>query len=262
VLLKPNFNTADPFPGSTHNDTLVHLVRHLRRMGAASITVGERSGPPDTADVLSEKGIRALATQEGFGVIDFEELSTVDWVRVKPALSSWLNGFEIARPVIESKCVVTTCCLKTHAYGGVFTMSLKLSVGITRKRNMAELHSSALGMRRMIAEINLAYSPVLVVMDAIEAFTEGGPGRGTRKRADAIVAGTDRIAIDAVGIAILKYLGTNREIMSRRIFDQEQIHRAVELGLGVSRPQDIRIVSDDDAGKQYAELLMEILRKG
>lgn len=25
VLLKPNFNTADPYPGSTHNDTLEHL---------------------------------------------------------------------------------------------------------------------------------------------------------------------------------------------------------------------------------------------
>jgi hypothetical protein len=28
VLLKPNFNTADPFPASTHNDTLTHLILH------------------------------------------------------------------------------------------------------------------------------------------------------------------------------------------------------------------------------------------
>ena len=26
VLIKPNFNTADLFPGSTHNDTLMALV--------------------------------------------------------------------------------------------------------------------------------------------------------------------------------------------------------------------------------------------
>lgn len=25
VLLKPNFNTADPFPGSTHNETLIYI---------------------------------------------------------------------------------------------------------------------------------------------------------------------------------------------------------------------------------------------
>jgi uncharacterized protein (DUF362 family) len=57
VLLKPNFNTADPFPGSTHNDTLTHLILHLKKMGAKSIIIGDRSGPPDTHSVLNEKGI-------------------------------------------------------------------------------------------------------------------------------------------------------------------------------------------------------------
>src|SRR4030042_6313939 len=61
VLLKPNFNTADPFPGSTHNDTLTYLISHLKKMGAKSITIGERSGPPDTHSVLKEKGIYDLS---------------------------------------------------------------------------------------------------------------------------------------------------------------------------------------------------------
>jgi hypothetical protein len=30
VLLKPNFNTADAYPGSTHNDTLISLIRKLK----------------------------------------------------------------------------------------------------------------------------------------------------------------------------------------------------------------------------------------
>jgi uncharacterized protein (DUF362 family) len=262
VLLKPNFNTADPFPGSTHNDTLKHLILQLRTMGAKSITLGERSGPPDTADVLGEKGIYGLCNDLEVPIIDFEDLPSVDWVRVKPEPCNWRNGFEVARPVVESKCVVTTCCLKTHAYGGIFTMSLKLSVGVTRKRNMMELHSSPFAMRKMIAEINASYTPALVVMDAIEVFTDGGPAHGTRKRADLIVAGSDRIAVDAVGLAILKDLGSKNDIMDRKIFEQEQISRAVELGLGVSRPEDITIVSDDDAGKQYADRLNVILRQG
>ena len=60
VLLKPNFNTADPFPGSTHNDTLSNLILHLKKMGARGITIGERSGPPETSSVLREKGIYDL----------------------------------------------------------------------------------------------------------------------------------------------------------------------------------------------------------
>ena len=34
VVLKPNFNTADPAPGSTHYDTLHALILSLKEMGA------------------------------------------------------------------------------------------------------------------------------------------------------------------------------------------------------------------------------------
>ena len=262
VLLKPNFNTADPFPASTHNDTLTHLILHLKEMGAKNITIGERSGPPHTSDVLKEKVIYELCKKLDVGLINFEELSKSEWVRIKPENSHWRNGFDVAKPIIDAECIVTTCCLKTHGYGGVFTMSLKLSVGITNKKNMNELHTSILSMRKMIAEINLAYSPSLILMDGIEAFVDGGPMSGTKKRGDVIVAGTDRIAIDAVGIAILKDLGSNKSIMEKKIFEQEQIARAVELGLGISKPEDIEILTDDDESKKYAERLMKILQEG
>ncbi|MBI5741974.1 MAG: DUF362 domain-containing protein [Nitrospirae bacterium] len=262
VLLKPNFNTSDPFPGSTHNDTLVNLILRLKDMGAKSITVSERSGQPDTSDVLAEKGIYDICKKLDVKLINFEDLPDNAWVRIKPEQSHWNKGFDVAGPVLDSECVVTTCCLKTHGYGGVFTMSLKLSVGIAHKRNMTELHSSIRSMRKMIAEINQAYKPSLILMDAIEAFVDGGPMTGVRKKADVILAGTDRIAIDAVGLSILKELGSNKAVMGKKIFEQEQIARAVELGLGVTRPEDIEIVTGDEAGKKYSERLKEILSEG
>jgi uncharacterized protein (DUF362 family) len=262
VLLKPNFNTADPFPGSTHNDTLEHLILFLRKSGARRITVGDRSGPADTADVLEEKGISELCGRAGAGVINFEELPDESWVRTKPRRSHWRDGFDVAKPVLEAECVVATCCLKTHGYGGVFTMSLKLAVGITHKRNMGELHSSFRSMRKMIAEINQVYRPALILLDGIEAFTDRGPMTGVRKRAGVILAATDRVAVDAVGVAILKDLGSNKAIMEAKVFEQEQIARAVELGLGVAGPEEIEIVTDDEPGGRYAERLTEILGRG
>jgi uncharacterized protein (DUF362 family) len=93
-------------------------------------------------------------------------------------------------------------------------------------------------------------------MDGIEAFVDGGPMKGTKKRANVILAGTDRIAIDTLGLSILRELGSNRDIMGRKVFEQEQISRAVELGLGITSPEEIEIITDDADSKQYAERLM------
>lgn len=261
VLVKPNFNTADEFPGSTHNDTLKHLILHLKQLGAKEITVGDRSGPADTDEVIREKGVDLLCKDHRVKLLNFEALPPNSWKKLSPENSHWNNGFSVARPVLEAERVVTTCCLKTHGYGAVFTMSLKLSVGMVHKRNMSELHSSGLNMGKMIAEINQAYKPALILLDGIEAFTDRGPMTGSRKRADVLLAGTDRIAIDAVGLAILKLLGSNRAIMETPIFEQEQIARAVELGLGVSEPGEIEIVTGDEISRRYAEEVMKKLRE-
>lgn len=261
ILLKPNFNTADPFPASTHNDTLTALIHELKRMDSRRITIGERCGPPDTADVLHAKDIYGLCRMLDVDLINFEELPADHWIRIRPERSHWQDGFLVAKPVLDAECIVSTCCLKTHRYGGVFTMSLKLSVGITHKDDMSELHGAVSGnMRKMIAEINQVYSPSLIVMDGMEVFVDGGPMTGNKKKADLIIAGTDRVAIDAVGLAVLKNLGSNPQVMNTNIFSQEQIARAVELGLGVAGADQIEIVSDDQ-GKEYAEKLTGILRK-
>lgn len=261
VFLKPNFNTADPFPASTHIDTLRTLVLEFKRMGAKSIIIGDRSGPADTAQVFEEKGVNKLAKELGFKTVNFEDLPADQWVRMKPEKSHWKNGFEFVKPVLDSKCVVTTCCLKTHAYGGIFTMSLKNSIGMVRKKNMPELHESPY-QRKMIAEVNQTYSPALILMDGMECFVDFGPMTGPKKRADVILAGTDRIAIDCTGLAILKELGSNKAIMNTKIFQQEQIARAVELGLGIKSPDEIELITGDAESQSYAETIKTILSRG
>jgi len=264
VTLKPNFNTADPAPGSTHNDTLRALVLNLQEMGDSGITLAERSGPPNTRDVMEKKGIFPLAKELGIEVVNLQELGPEGWVHVKPDDSHWQNGFLFARVYLEAETIVQTCCLKTHAYGGHFTLSLKNSVGLVPRTGypyMGELHSSRY-QRQMIAEINTAYNPDLVVLDGVEAFVDGGPDNGTRVNADVMLAGNDRVAIDAVGVAILRLLGTTPEVSKGSIFSQDQIARAVELGLGVSSPEQIQIITDDADSEDFASKVREILLRG
>jgi uncharacterized protein (DUF362 family) len=255
VVLKPNFNTADPAPGSTHNDTLESLVLARQQRGARQITLAERCGPGNsTRKIMEKKGTFGLAEKLGFNIVNLEEVGPEGWVKVEPEESHWSQGFHFARIYREAESIVQTCCLKTHAYGGHFTLSLKNLVGLVPLagyRYMGELHSSRY-QRQMIAEINTAYSPDLVVMDGVEAFVDGGPDHGTRVEAGVIVAGTDRVAMDAVGVAILRLLGTTHEVSRGSIFTQDQIARAAELGLGVSSAREIRLVTGDAGSEAFA----------
>jgi uncharacterized protein (DUF362 family) len=261
VVLKPNFNSADEAPASTHNDTLSQLVAELHERGARSITLGESSGPPQTHGVMEKKGVFDLARDLRFGVVDFEEIGETEWVFIPPKGTHWPDGFHVPRLVVDSEYLVTTCCLKTHGAGGVFSMSLKLAVGLTPKPVRRTMHRSP-DMRRMIAEINSGYKPQLIVLDGVAAFTDGGPSRGELKAGNVMIAGHDRVAVDAVGLAVLKELGSNQAIMSRRIFEQEQMARAVELGLGAGSSQDIEITTADSDSAAYAERLRPILALG
>jgi uncharacterized protein (DUF362 family) len=145
-------------------------------------------------------------------------------------------------------------------------MSLKNSVGVVPTSRhgfnyMSELHSSP-RQRQLIAEINAPFKPALVVLDGIDAFVDGGPATGKRAQGNVFLASTDRVAIDAVGVAILKSLGSNDQIMNTKIFDQEQIARAVELGLGASSPSEIEVIPADEQSQDYRDRIVEILNNG
>jgi uncharacterized protein (DUF362 family) len=114
----------------------------------------------------------------------------------------------------------------------------------------------------MIAEINEPFKPALIVLDGIDAFVDGGPATGKRAKGHVFLASDDRVAIDATGVAILKLLGSNANIMKPKVFEQEQIARAVEIGLGASSPFEIDVIPADEKSQEYRDRVVEILKKG
>jgi len=268
VVIKPNFNSADPFPASTHLDTIGVLVRHFQAGGAGEISVADRSGMGNTRKVMEQKGVFAQAKQMDFQAVVLDETPMEGWVEERLAGSHWSRGVLFPKLFQEADLLIQTCCLKTHRYGGHFTLSLKNSVGMVAKYSprdnynyMGELHGSSY-QRQMIAEINQLYRPTMLVMDGLEAFTDGGPESGTPVKPQVMVLGTDRVAVDAVGVAILRMHGGNPTISRGRVFEQEQIARAVQLDLGVKGPEQIDLVTEDAESKKLAEPIREILTRG
>lgn len=259
VAIKANFNSADPFPASTHIDTLDTVCHTIAEYHPASVTLAERSGMGNTREVLEWAGVFELARDRGFSVTVLDELDRNGWLEIQAAGLHWSRGFFLSKEIAQADRVIQICCLKTHRFGGNITMSLKNMVGAVAKRVpgldynfMNELHASP-HQRLMIAEINKFCRMDLVVMDATEGFSSGGPDKGKLINPGIILASRDRIAIDAVGVAILRTHGTVPIVMNGKIFEQEQIARAAELGVGISAADRIRLIPLDEKGRSAAE---------
>jgi len=267
VALKANFNSADRFPASTHPDTVALLVRSLKNAGAKKITLAERSGMGVTEEVVRDLGIMNLSSSLGFDVTILDRVPEEGWIRVKRPDDHWERGFLFAKVFRDADSIVQTCCLKTHRFGGHFTLSLKNSVGMVAKFDpkdrynyMNELHSSPY-QKLMIAEINREYKTSLIVLDAIEAFVTEGPDRGKLVKPGVILAGEHRVALDAVAVGILRLFGTTPEVSRGNIFQQEQIARAVELCVGAKSFEEIEIVPLDRHSEDFVKKLERVLTR-
>jgi uncharacterized protein (DUF362 family) len=119
---------------------------------------------------------------------------------------------------------------------------------------MGDLHSSP-HQRLMIAEINQAYQPALVLLDGVEAFVNGGPASGKKVRSNVILAGTDRVAVDVVAIGLLRSLGTTENVAQGSVWDLEQIQQAVKLGLGVRSTEQIELIAPNVASQRIVDTI-------
>ena len=74
-----------------------------------------------------------------------------------------------------------------------------------------------------------------------------------------LLASRDRVAIDAVGVAILRSFGSTKNVMKGRIFELDQIRRAAEIGVGVKSASEIELIPLDDKSREPAETMAHIL---
>jgi uncharacterized protein (DUF362 family) len=124
---------------------------------------------------------------------------------------------------------------------------------------MWELHSSPF-QRQMIAEINDHYNLDLVVMDGIKAFVTGGPDKGKEVEPNLLFASKDRVAIDAVGVVILKMYGAKGKVGEAGVFEQDQLKRAVELGFGVKSAEEIKLTPVNEKSREDVERIEQVLK--
>lgn len=269
IYLKANYNSPDPFPATTHPETLRLVAGFLRESKCGRITLVERSGMGLTRDIWEKLGVPDLARQLDINLLDLDEVPADKWRKVDlPPGSSWKSGIEIPAFLDHDACVVQIANLKTHRFGAIFSASLKNSLGLIAKNGhvnagynyMAELHAST-QQGSMIADVNQVYEPRLIIMDAMQVFVSGGPETGDLGTPEAVLTSDDRVAIDAAGIALLRlHMEFPGHPLSRNsVYEQEQIKRAAELNLGASDATGIQFVTAEARSSMLASQLEGML---
>ena len=234
ILIKPNFNTADPPPASSDPQFVKAVIELLYEHGAGKVVVGESSTfMLSTRDVLRQTGMLQAAEEAGAEVVIFDE---GEWVTVEIG-ARYLKKVALARAGLEVEKIVYVCCLKTHRFAD-FTMSLKLAMGFVRRRDRVGMHLRRL--REKLAELNLAITPDLIIMDGRRCFIAGGPDKGELREPNLILASGDRIAIDVEALKVIQsYPGHS---LKKGPWELTMIRRAVELGLGAMSEAEYRVI--------------------
>lgn len=227
VLVKPNFNSPDPYPASTDLEFLRAMLELLLQAGAR-VTVGESSGGMwrPTRKVLRKMGVFELARQLGVELVAFEDRPD-DWVRIKVD-GDYLGTVTVPRSAYEADRIVYLPCMKTHKIAR-FTGALKLAVGLMHPGERRALHSSHLEQK--VAEINLCWQPDLIVIDGRKAFISGGPEKGQLAEPGLVLASGDMVAIDVEAMkTLLSYNAKNRLVFNP--WQSIQVMTALRHGLG------------------------------
>jgi len=227
VLLKPNFNTADPFPASTDPEFLKAVVELVYECGAKLVMIGESATMTFNTRKIMErlKVFDLLNMKIPPRVYAFEE---GNWTKKEIPNGKYLKSVLVPDIIDRPDKLILLPCLKTHSRAK-FTGSLKLSVGFMKPHQRIRLHLTHL--QEKIAELNKIIHPDLIIMDARKCFINKGPSKGEVREPSLILASNDRVAIDIEGIRIIQSFKGN-SLKDINPLELPQIKKAIELGIG------------------------------
>ena len=167
------------------------------------------------------------------------EYNDEDWMLI-PAIegAKSLQEVEVIKALKEVDVLINVFIAKHHA-GTFYTGALKNSMGFCTRKTDVFYHLGS-GERndpdflaQCIADINLLRQPDLIIGDATEFIISNGPqGPGEIKQMDRVFAGTNLVAMDALGASYNDFAPD--EILT--------IIKAEQTGLGSSDLSEMNVV--------------------
>jgi len=226
ILIKPNYiNSKHPSTGITTDSKVIEgIVKFLKKCKIEDITIGEGSGWADTFQAFKNAGVDAVAERWNVKLVD---LNKDDFVEVHPPNPLSLKKVKLAKTALESV-IISVPKLKLHRMATV-TLGLKNMMGALASKG--SMHNGSLS--KNIADLASVLKPSLTVIDGIIAG-EGHETSGNPVEMNLVITGTDPVAVDAVGAAVMGVSPT----------DVEHLVLAEKKGLGTCDLEKISVLGE------------------
>ena len=225
VLIKPNYiDASHPSTGITTDARVIEgVVAFLKKHDVKEIIIGEGAGMGDTLDAFKIGGVDDVARRWKVRMVD---LNKDEFVEVHPTNARTLKKVKIARTALEST-IISVPKLKPHRWAGA-TLSLKNMMGAMTPKGSMHGHLS-----QNIVDLASVIKPSIAVIDGIIAG-EGHETSGNPVEMNLVIAGTDPVAVDAVGATVM---GIRPEYV-------KHLSLAEECGLGTCNLERIQVLGE------------------
>jgi uncharacterized protein (DUF362 family) len=238
VLVKPNLNHRDPYPGISSPNTIADIVREIKQVTSGEVYVGDE-GWEGSDLVYPYLDLESFVSAAGGNLIQFSEV----YHARRDTWPSTTPNFRVFTDVYDSPIIISTCLIKRHG-NAALTCAIKCNVGTVQGSQATatrrHLHQSSSFMQEL-AEIAGLVNPELTIVDARSILTQGGPMIQDGVVVDGvnkvIICG-DLVATDAYCARIMEQYDDNFSVSQI----EDTLQRAEELGLGTSNLGGVEII--------------------
>jgi uncharacterized protein (DUF362 family) len=238
VLIKPNCNAAEPYPGMSDVNSLVATVKEVQKVTSGTVSVADQGYEP-APGVYSYSKMDPLINMAGADLVVMSQTYPVK----RNGWSLNTENLNVYSAIYDAPIIINSCVLKRH-HTAEHTCALKNNVGTVSGPGMVStryyLHRDALDFKETLAEIAFAVNPELNIVDARTVLTAAGPSyySGVPVQANKVVICGDIVAADMYCQEILADLDHG--------FAPEGIGGATDyaetLGLGTKDLNQIEII--------------------
>jgi uncharacterized protein (DUF362 family) len=239
VLLKPNVGRMSEFgTGVNTNPQVVAAAIDAFREAGATVAIGESPiTGVKTLAAFEVSGMAAMAREKDCPLIDMDVRSPV----MTPVPGGRvIQSLKVCADVFDFDFVVSIPVMKIHMHTGV-TLSIKNMKGCLWRRSKVDLHmlpqledTTDKSLDMAIGDMATVLRPHFSIIDGTVGMEGLGPGAGTPKTLNAVLAGGDAFAVDAVAC----------RLMGRDALDIPHLRIGAAAGCGIIDLERVRISPD------------------